>query len=191
MQRHLWLGILLGALTGCVTIPAGPPEEVAPKIAAALDSGNTEEAEDLFDASAAQQGGSDQLYPLLYEEANTRYKKGASESSARLLRFMADRYPRALAVRESLVCALFLERASKDAPDAELVKSIDAAAKELRKSAAPPTWLGLVEAQVAIDKGEPEAARDAYVAFRKSWDGRPPELAIYVDDIERYLISHP
>jgi len=190
-RRHLWLGILLGALTGCVTTPAGPPEEVAPRIAAALDSGNAGEAEDLFDASAAQQGGSDQLYPLLYEEANTRYKKGESESSARLLKFMAERYPRALAVREALVCSLFLERAGKDAPDAELVKSIEAAAKELRKSAAPPAWLGLVEAQVAIDRGEPSAARDAFASFRRSWDGRPPELAIYVDDIDRYLSSHP
>ena len=190
-RRHLWLGILLGALTGCVTTPAGPPEEVAPKIAAALDSGNSKEAEQLFTASASEKEGSDQLYPLLYEEAHTRYKKGDSESSARLLKFMSGHYPRALAVREALVCALFLERAGKDAADPELLKTIDAAAQELRKSAAPPPWLGLVEAQVAIDRGEPAAARDAFASFKKSWDGRPPELAIYVDDIDRYLSSHP
>jgi len=192
MERRPWFGILLVTLASCATTPPGPPEEVAPRIAVALDEGRAEEAEDLFEASISESGASEQLYPLLYEEAGTRYQKGESARSARVLGFMARFYPKARAVREARVYALFLERAHGEAPTPELVKDIGAAVGELRKAGGDtPLWIGLVEAQLAIDRGEPLAAREAFAGFKKSWDGRPDELAIYVDDIDRYLISHP
>jgi len=179
-------------MNGCVTTPPGPPEEVAPKIASALDEGRTEDADELFEASATESSAGEQLYPLLYEEANARYQKGESERSARVLGFMAKRYPRARAVREARVYALFLERAHADAHTPELVKDIAAAVGELRKAGGDvPLWIGLVETQLAIDRGEPQVARQTFAGFQKAWDGHPTELAVYVDDIDRYLISHP
>ena len=190
--ERLWIGILLVGLVSCVTTPPGPPEEVAPQIAAALDAGRTKEAEQLFEASASESGASEQLYPLLYEEANKRYQKGESERSARMLGLMAKYYPKARAVREARVYALFLQRAHDDPPTPEVVKDLGTAVGELRKAGGEtPLWIGLVEAQMAIDRGEPMAARDAFAGFKKAWDGRPEELAIYVDDIDRYLLSHP
>jgi hypothetical protein len=193
MQRVLpWFGILLVTLAGCATTPPGPPEEVAPRIASAIDEGRTEEAEELFEASTSESGASEQLYPLLYEEANTRYQKGECANSARLLGFMARCYPKSRAVREARVYALFLERAHGDTPTPDLVKDLSAAVAELRKAGGDtPLWIGLVEAQLAIDRGERPAAREAFAGFKKEWNGQPGELAIYVDDIDRYLISHP
>jgi hypothetical protein len=193
MQRlRAWSGILLVTVAGCATTPPGPPEEVAPRIAVALDEGRTDEAQDLFDASTSESGASEQIYPLLYEEANTRYQKSESAHSAAILGFMARNYPRARAVREARVYALFLERAHGDAPSPELVKELGTAVAELRKAGGEtPLWIGLVEAQLAIDRGEHPAAREAFAGFKKAWDGSPEELAIYVDDIDRYLTSHP
>ena len=193
MQRKsLWFGILLCALGACATTPPGPPEEVAPRITAALDAGRTKEADELFAASASDEGASEQIYPLLYEEAHGRYQKGESEPSARILRFMARRYPKARAVREALVYALFLERAASDPPNPELVQEIGTAVGDLRKSGGVvPTWIGLVEAQLAIDRGEPHAAREVFAGFKQAWDGQPDELTVYVEDIDRYLTSHP
>jgi hypothetical protein len=191
VREQVWLAIL-PTLAGCVTTPPGPPEEVAPRIASALDSGRAQEADELFEASDSEPGASERLYPLLYEEAHTRYQKSESEGAARVLRFMAERYPKALAVREALVYSLFLERALGDVPAPELVEEIGAVVGELCKSgSAPPLWIGLVEAQLAIDRGEPRTARESFASFKKAWDGRPPELAVYVEDIDRYLISHP
>jgi hypothetical protein len=189
-SRNLWIATFMALLAGCASTPPGPPEEVAPRIVAALDAGRSKDAAELFEASARDEGA-EELYPLLYEEARARYQKGESEASARVLAFMSERYPRALAVREALVYALFLERAESDVPSPELVQALGAAVAELKESGAAPPWVGLVEAQQAIDRGEPDAARAAFAGFMKTWDGRPAELAVYVDDIDRYLISHP
>ena len=189
--KIVWIGTWVALLAGCASTPPGPPEEVAPRIVAALDAGREEDAEELFEASAREKSAEERLYPLLYEEARARYQKGDSEPSARVLRFMAGRYPKALAVREALVYALFLERAESDVPAPELVQAIGAAVGELRKAGAPPLWIGLVEAQQAIDRGEPDAAREVFAGFKKAWDGRPSELAVYVEDIDRYMVSHP
>ena len=193
MQRlRWWSGILFVTVAGCATTPSGPPEEVAPKIAAALDEGRTKDAQGLFEGSTSD---SEQLYPLLYEEANTRYQKGESAHSAGVLGFMSKNYPKARAVREARVYALFLERAHDDVPSPELVKDLDSAVAELRKAGGEtPHWIGLVEAQLAIDRGERPAAREAFAGFKKAWNGSPEELGIYVDDIDRYLNSqnsHP
>lgn len=190
--QQLWIGTLVGLLASCVSTPSGPPEEVAPRIVAALEAGQKAEAEELFEACASDGDASELLYPLLYEEARVRYQKGESGPSARILGFMSGRYPRALAVREGLVYALFLERARSAVPAPELVQELDAAVTELRKAASvPPPWLDLVEAQLAIDRGETAAAREAFASFEKGWDGGPAELTVYVEDIDRYLDSNP
>jgi hypothetical protein len=189
--RHLWIGTWVVLLAGCASTPVGPPEEVAPRIVAALDAGKEHDAVELFEASAREKGAAERLYPLLYEEARARYQKGESEPSARVLAFMSRRYPEALAVREALVYALFLERAESEVPAPELVAAIGTAIEELRKAGASPPWIALVEAQQAIDRGEPDAARAAFAGFKQDWDGRPEELTVYVEDIERYLVPHP
>lgn len=188
---NLWIGTCVVLLAGCASTPVGPPEEVAPRIVALLDAGKDEDAAELFEASARAEGAEQRLYPLLYEEARARYQKGDSQPSARVLAFMAGRYPRALAVREALVYALFLERAESEVPEPELVQAIGTAVGELKQSGAAPLWIGLVEAQQAIDRGEPDAAREAFAGFKDAWDGRPAELTVYVDDIDRYLVSRP
>jgi hypothetical protein len=188
--RTLRLGTLALLAAACAATPVGPPEEVAPRIATALDAGKSDEAAELFEG-AADDGGSEKLYPLLYEEARGRYRGGECARSARLLRFMADRYPRALAVREALVYALFLERAASETPAADVLQELDAAVADLRRQGSAPHWIELVEAQLSIDRGEPARARTHLASFREAWDGQPPELVVYVEDIGRYLDSHP
>jgi hypothetical protein len=189
--RRSWLGFVLVVLAGCATTPAGPPEEVAPKIVAALDGGEADEAEALFEGSARSDDARERLYPLLYAEARARYERGESAGAARVLRFMVPRYPKARAVREALVYALFLERARAESPSSELVAELGERVTELRGAGGqPPVWVSLVEAQLAIDRGEPEMALEALAVFQGSWDGRPEELGVYVDDLERYLSAH-
>ena len=160
-------------------------------IATALDEERADDAEELFEASASEAGATEQIYPLLYEEASKRYQKGEGARSARILGFMARYYPKARAVREARVYALFLERAQGDVPEPELVKDIGTAVGDLRKAGGEtPLWIGLVEAQLAIDRGELVAAREAFAGFQKDWDGSPEELTVYVEDIDRYLDSH-
>ncbi len=181
--------ILCMALAGCAAVP-GPPEEIAPKIVALLDEGNTAEAEELFEASSFS---SDQLYPLLYETARGRYERGEEEpGSAAILRFMAQQYPNSLAVREALVYALFLERAGVEQPGAELVAEIDGAIARLQQDGfASPSWVGLVQTQQAIDRGDLGTAREVFARFQQNKAETTPELTVYIEDIERYLRSHP
>ncbi len=181
--------ILCGALAGCASLPSGPPEEIAPKIVALLDEGNTGDAEELFEASS---GASEQLYPLLYETARGRYERGEARGSAAVLRFMARQYPKSMAVREALVYALFLERAGVEQPSEELVQEIGASIARLQQDGAqPPPWVGLVQAQHAIDRGDLGTAREVFARFQETEHETTPELTVYIEDIERYLGSHP
>jgi hypothetical protein len=187
-----WIGMLVGLLAGCASTPPGPPEEVAPEIVAHLDAGRNADAAELFERAADSQAGREALYPLLYDEARARFQEAEHQPAARVLGFMAARYPRALAVREALVYALFLQRAADAVPTPELVRALGDALAELRTSAsAPPPWLALAEAQQAIDRGELVTARAAFAGFQELWDGRPAELTVYVQDVGRYLASHP
>ena len=74
--KHGLTPILCAALAGCASTPSGPPEEIAPKIVALLDEGEAESAEDLFERAARADEVRDQLYPLLYETARSRYEAG-------------------------------------------------------------------------------------------------------------------
>lgn len=180
------LALLLWILAGCASSPSGPPEEVAPRIVTALDAGDEEEASELFEGAP-----SELLYPLLYEEARGRHGSGDGAGAARVLRFMATRYPRARAVREALVYSLFLERAAAEPPTPELLAELETRVAELRaEGGEPPVWIALVEAQLAVDRGRPNAAIEALATFHSGWDGRPEELAVYVDDLERYVATH-
>lgn len=179
-----------GALLGCNSVPTGPPEEVAPRIVALLDSGKTEDAQDLFDA-AARGDGRERLYPLLYETARGRFERGEASGSTAVLRFMAQEYEKSAAVREALVYALFLQRAALEKPTPALLEETGAALAKLRANATEvPPWIELVQAQDAIDRGELRAAREAFARFRQSGQESPPELVTYVHDIDRYLSSH-
>jgi thioredoxin-like negative regulator of GroEL len=189
MRSIHWLGTVLVLLAACKSAPSGPPEELAPRIVTALDAEDEEEAAELFDA--VSEDARERLYPLLYEEARGRYQRGDGAGAARVLRFMSPRYARARAVREALAYALFLERAGAVAPAPELVAELEALVLELRADGAePPLWIALVEAQLAVDRAEWTRAIEALASFQSGWDGRPEELAVYVDDLERYLSTH-
>jgi thioredoxin-like negative regulator of GroEL len=175
-------------LAGCNSTPSGPPEELAPRIVTALDAGEDEEAAELFDAASA--GDEERLYPLLYQAARGRYERGDGAGASRVLRFMAPRYPKARAIREAEVYALFLERAQAESATPELVAELEALVGEVRKAGEPPLWIALVEAQLAIDRDEESRALESLASFQAGWDGRPEELAVYVDDLERYMSTH-
>jgi hypothetical protein len=187
------IGLLsLGAwLAGCATVPSGPPEEVAPRIVAALDEADEDEAEELFDRAGGRDAR-ERLYPLLYSEAEQRYERGESAGAARVLRFMAPRYERARAVREALVYSLFLERArAEEPPPPELLVELETQLGALRAAGGElPHWVALVEAQLAVDRGQAVAALEALERFHASWDGEPEMLGVYVDDLERHLSAH-
>ena len=53
-----------------------------------------------------------------------------------------------------------------------------------------PAWVQLVVAQQAIDRGDMREAAEAAALFRSAWDGHPPQLLAYVEDIERYVQTH-
>ncbi len=193
MKPFLLFSLVLPAvLAGCVAAPPGPPEEVAPKIIALLDAGKTDEAAELFEAAADQEGARDQLYPLLYEQARSRYERGEARSSAGILRLMAREYPKSRAVSEALVYALFVERAGVEQPTGEMVQELGSAIARLREGGVEtPPWVELVQAQQAIDRGELGAAREAFARFQRTRTESTAELTVYTEDIERYLRSHP
>jgi hypothetical protein len=182
--------LLCLGLAACASAPSGTPIEVADEIVAALDAGQTARAESLFEGVAGDEEYRDRIYPVLFEAARDRYGASQGERSSALLEFAAEHYPDSLAVREALVYSLFLERAGTR-PDRELLDRTDRALEALRERRGElPPWAGLVETQQAIDRGELDQARDAYVRFRSRWDGRPEALGTYVDDLERYLTTH-
>ncbi len=181
--------LCVSALAGCTSIPPGSPEEVAPRIVVLLDQGKTEDADDLFDAMSSE---GETLYPLLYETARSRYELGDAHGSAAVLRFMARQYPASAAVREALVYSLFVERAGVEEPSVELVQEFGAAIARLQEGSVQSTsWLDLAQAQQAIDRGDLGVAREAFARFRRTAAETSPQLTIYIEDIERYLGSHP
>ncbi len=187
----LSLVLLVGA---CAIAPPAPPEELANTLVSELDAGHVEEARKLFalvDDSAEYR---DKIYPVLYGAARARYQDGNAAGAAVLLRFLHEGYPEAGAVPEALLYALILERAGREEPDPALAAEIDGLLAELRQERTTlPVWLDLIEAQQAMDRGDPELAREAHARFLGAWDGKPggPFLAVYVDDIGRHLGPAP
>src|SRR5262249_34445064 len=135
--------------------------------------------------------GREQLYPLLYEAARSRYQGGDAAHAAAVLRFMERQYPNSSAVQEALVHALFLERAASEHPPADLVRELGDTLGHLAQRDSP--LIELARAQNAIDRGDLGAAREALARYRaKPLDAgaTSAELSVYVEDVDRYLKSH-
>ena len=179
---------LLGA---CAATPSGPPDAVAQDILLALESGDAGRADDLFQRVERNNEYTEKIYPVLYDAASARKEQGDFAISVTMLRFLAAHYPRANAVREALLYGLFLERAAQTpgtAPDPALLDEIEANLAALGGRSS--VWIDLAETQYHIDRGSLDEARASFQRFSQAWDGSPPSLVVYVDDITRYLVSH-
>lgn len=185
-----WIIVLSLAAAACVSSPPGTPEEVAAGVIDELDAGRPAEAGQLFERIASDDEAREKIYPILFFEARDRYRLGDAAGAAEVLRFMAPRYPAGAAVREALLYSLFLERAQSEKPDAELVDEIGEILADVGAGDSGPEWVDLVRSQQAIDRGELPEAREALAQFLDSWEGNPPELMLYVEDMERYLRTH-
>lgn len=187
----LSLSLALALLASCAATPAGPPDQVASEILIALEAGETDKAGDLFEPVEDESSYREKIYPVVYDAAQMRYEQGEFETSVTMLRFLAQHYPDANAVREALLYGLFLERASQSTPDPQLLDEIEGTLAELQDaSSSLPVWVDLVATQSHIDHGRLAEAEEAFIRFRQSWDGMPAALALYVNDLERYLASH-
>lgn len=182
--------VLALAAVACVSTPPGTPEEVAAGVIDELDAGRPAEAGELFARIASDAEAREKIYPILFFEARDRYRLGDAAGAAEVLRFMAPRYPAGAAVREALLYSLFLERAQSETADAALVDEIGDVLADMGEGEVVPEWVDLVRSQQAIDRGELSVARDALAQFLDSWEGNPPELMLYVEDLERYLRTH-
>ena len=167
------------------------PEEATAAIVTAAEAGDKGEAIRIFDSFARSSVQRDRVYATLFEAASERYEEGRSADAARILDFVTGKYPNAIAAREALVYALFLERAdSGEASDASM-KAMRSAIEAVRSSTPTPSaWIDLAETQVAIDEGDLDAARRTFGEFLGDWNGTPDSIVLYVEDIDRYLQSH-
>jgi hypothetical protein len=167
------------------------PEEATTAIITAAGAGDVQEAGRIFDSFAADPVERDRVYAAVFNAASERYEAGNSAEAANLLTFVTEHYPNAAAAREALVYALFLERAESGAMAAASTGELKAAITSVRAGVTvPPTWVELAATQVAIDDGELARARETFDAFLTTWDQQPSGLALYVEDIDRYLQSH-
>jgi len=174
-------------LASCAT-PPGPPAEVGTEIVGALDAGDVAAADALFARVARDPKYRQRIYPVLYDEARDRYASGNAGAAVPLLRFLTEEYPRSVAAPEALLYALFLQRSRQDQPDPRLTVEIDTVLATLRERREDlPAWVNLVDAQQSIDRGDVDVARAAFDRFESQWNGEPAGLAIYVDDLQRYL----
>ena len=183
---------VLPLFTACAATasPAGSPDEVAALIVTALDERRVDEAGELFDGASRSEGHRQQIYPLLYEAAEDRFVRGDGAGATALLSFMAAEYPGAQAVQRALLYSLFLQRGQQGSANAELTERMADAVQAVRSQSRAPVWVDLVETQLLIDQGRLSDALDSFERFAGSWDGQPEAIAIYVEDIERYLASH-
>lgn len=180
--------ILTCLLVASCATPPGPPVEVGMGIVTALDAGDVPAAEAQFARVARDAKYRQRIYPVLYDEARDRYASGNVAAAVPLLRFLSDQYSSSVAAPEALLYALFLQRSRQDQVDPRLTVEIDTVLATLRERREDlPAWVALVDAQQSIDRGDVEVARAAFERFESQWDGQPAALAIYVDDLQRYL----
>ena len=191
MKTVIVLSALLLLTSACASNPPGPPGGLALEIMAELDAGRSAQADELFERVATDRSYTEEIYPVLYARAQERYEAGDFADAATLLRFLARHYDRGKAVREALLYALFLDRATTPGPRPELTAEIEGVLRDLRTREARTPWLELVAAQQAIDQDRLPEARQAFERFVTS-DGPTlvPELALYVENVSRYLQSH-
>lgn len=168
----------------------GTPESKASGIVSALEVGDAGGAARLF-SSLSDAGERDQAYPILFSAAEQRYETGNELAAVEILRFMSPRYPDAASVKLARLYGLFMVRSERPDVAPEFAKEMASVLDEVRAATpAPPLWVSLIEAQVAIDQGRVEDARPHYESFRRRWNGVPHRLALYVADLERYLATH-
>lgn len=183
----LVLALVLG---GCASAPSGPPEEVAGRILTSLDADRPGEARASFERVADDRAYRREVYAILYSSAGERYASGDPEGAATLLRFLAEAYPDAPAVREALVYSLFLVRSRSEHATPESNRELEHWARELGEvPGARSPWLDLVDAQLAVDGDDPAGAREALTRFLESWNGEPAALLPYVEDLGRFASS--
>lgn len=168
----------------------GSPEEATQAIVAAAEAGDTVEASRIFDTFARSSVQRDRVYAQLFDAGQTRYEDGRAAQAADVFGFVCDRYPGAVAAKESLVFALFLERAELGQADPELTKALETAVDDvLAVSQTPSAWVDLAATQAAVDAGDMGRARDVFSVFLGKWDGAPSSLMVYVEDLDRRLRS--
>ena len=173
--------------------PAQSAEDAADQISAHLDEGKTSEADDVYKAVKSSEKHRDVIYATLYQRAGNLYEESDFASASRLLGFLADHYPKSMAVKEALLWSLLLDRRGNKAgvPDKEQLAEMEELARDLRKSQKSPSpALELVTVQVEIDQGKLDAARKHLASFKRKWDGSPAELHAYMTELDRYLESH-
>ncbi|MEM9802178.1 MAG: hypothetical protein AAGA20_17770 [Planctomycetota bacterium] len=181
-------------LSSCVSTNVrtfATPEEATAAIVTAAEAGDLEEANRIFDSFARSSVQRDRVYASLFDTAEDRYESGRSGDAASIFAFVSSRYPNAVAARESLVYALFLDRASSGQVSADSTEALANAIDDFRAgSQTPSAWVDLAETQLSIDQGDLGRARTSFDSFLSAWDGSPPELLVYVEDIGRYLQTH-
>ena len=192
-MRNLIVPACILFLASCAsTGNRGPdtPEATASGIVSALEIGDAGSAAQLF-SSLSNDEEKDQAYPVLYSAAEQRYETGNERAAVEILRFMSPRYPDAASVKLARLYGLFMVRAERPDVAPEFAQEMANVLDEVRVSSpAPPLWVSLIEAQVAIDQGRVEDARPHFESFRRRWHGVPHRLALYVADLERYLATH-
>lgn len=187
----LVLPLLAAACATTARRAVDDPEAVARSVVAALDEDRHVTAAEAFEPVAADPEARERAYPVLYETARERYEAGDVEGALRVLRFMAEQWPQAVAVHEAYVYALFRQRAETDDPAPELVDEIGDALATLSELAPDgPPWAHLVRTQQAIDRERLADARTSFDAFLSRWNGNPATLVPYLEDIDRYLRTH-
>jgi outer membrane PBP1 activator LpoA protein len=172
------------------TSPSGSPDKVATEIVNALDDGRPDDAASLFEGVSRSEEYRQKIYPLIYEAAQDRYVRGDAAGATALLRFMSEEYPDADAVQRALLYSLFQLRGQQETASPELIDEMEAAIAAVRSQTRPPVWVDLVATQLLIDQGRLSDALDTFERFAGRWDGQPEAIAVYVEDIERYLASH-
>lgn len=183
--------LALGACSSTSVRTFSSPSEATAAMVTAAESGDMDEASRIFDGYARSSVSRDRVYAQLFDAAESRYESGQPMNAANLLRFVSGRYPNAIAAREALVYALFLERVDRGAPDDQLRRDLEAAISEVRaKAPRPANWVDLAATQASIDAGDMESARATFASFLGVWEGSPASLMPYVEDLDRYLQSH-
>jgi hypothetical protein len=178
--------LLLGA---CASTPKLTGNALPTGVLAALDFGDAESAQRLLENASSED--KEHAYPVLFGAAREHYEAGEYSKSVGVLRVLKNVYPDGAAVREAYAYGLFLERATLEEPTPEMIEELEESVEAIAAlGVRPPTWVHLIEAQTAIDRGRTDAALAALETFHTHWDGQPAALQLYVADLERYIASH-
>ena len=197
MRQTLLLTVLLlasslGASCASTAVQTfANPAEATKAMVVAAEAGDQEEARRIFNSFARSSVKRDQVYASLFNAAETRYERGDGAGAARILELVTQEYPAAVAAREALVYALFVDRAGSEEPSESQIEAMELAIDAAREASPQPSvWVGLAATQVAIDRDNTTAARAEFDGFLQAWEGEPASLMPYVEDLDRYLQTH-